>query len=90
MDNMEGLKIGDEVMWRPGFGHDDARLAKVTGIELIAKGEKYGQPVESVDWAIVHSVVVDLDTGHWAYGHQISIPESIICIGCSQTWCECE
>ena len=69
---MEKLKIGDEVMWRPGFGHEEPMPAKITGIELIARGEKYGQPVESVDWAIVNSVVVDLDTGHWAYGHQIS------------------
>jgi hypothetical protein len=69
---MSKLKIGDEVKWRPGFGHDAPQTAKVIGIELIAKGEKYGQPIESVDWDIVHSVVVDLDNDHWAYGHQIS------------------
>ena len=66
------LKIGDEVKWRPGFGQDLPRKAKIIGIELIAKGEKYGQPVDKVDWSLVHSVVVDLDNDHWAYGHQLA------------------
>lgn len=69
---MSTLRVGDEVMWRGGFGSDAPCKAKVTGIEVCPAGEKYGSPRESVEWSKIHSVVVDLDNGHWAMGHQIS------------------
>ena len=69
--NMKTLKVGDEVMWRGGFGSDAPRKAKVVGIELCRAGEKYGEPRESVDWSKKDRIVVDLDNGHWAKGHQI-------------------
>jgi hypothetical protein len=69
---MEYLKVGDEVMWRGGFGSEPPCKAKVIGLEVCPAGEKYGTPRESVEWSKIHSVVVDLDNGHWAKGHQIS------------------
>jgi hypothetical protein len=68
---MEYLKVGDEVMWRGGFGSEPPRKAKVIGLEVCPAGEKYGTPSESVEWSKIHSVVVDLDNGHWAKGSQI-------------------
>jgi hypothetical protein len=66
------LKIGDEVIWKGGFGMDKSKTAKVTGIE-VTNGGKYGDPVDEVKWSKVRDreVVVDLDNGHWAYGSQI-------------------
>ena len=71
---MEKLKIGDNVMWRGGFGSDAPKPAKVTGIEKCAEGKKNGETIFSVPWDKVDSrkIVVDLDNGHWAYGTQIS------------------
>jgi hypothetical protein len=69
---MKQLKVGDIVMWRGGFGSDSPCKAKVVGIEVCRPGEKYGEPRESVDWNKVNSVVVDLENGHWAKGHQLS------------------
>lgn len=68
---MRTLKVGDEVMWCGGFGIDPPQRAKVTGIELCELGEKYGDPVEEVEWSKHDRIVVDLDNGHWARGHQI-------------------
>jgi len=71
---MAKLKVGDAVLWRGGFGSEPAKTAKVEGIEVCKSGEKYGKPVDSVDWATVKNgnITVDLDNGHWAYGRQIS------------------
>ena len=66
------LKVGDEVMWRGGFGSDAPKRAKVENIELCAPGEKYGEHREEVEWSKRDRIVVDLDNGHWAKGHQIS------------------
>lgn len=70
---MATLKVGDEVLWRGGFGMDAPRKAKVEGIE-ITRGDKYGDPVDEVEWSEVYgrNVTVDLDNDHWAYAEQIS------------------
>lgn len=67
------LKIGDKVMWRGAWGKEPAEEAIIDGIELCPDGGKYGDAVESVTWSTVKNggVVVSLDNGHWAYGHQI-------------------
>lgn len=66
------LKVGDTVMWRGSFGSDAPKKAVVEGIELCRSGEKYGEPVDEVAWTDKDKIVVDLDNGHWAKGHQIS------------------
>ena len=71
---METLKIGDQVLWRGGFGMDDQRFAEVVGLTVTEdEREKYGKDVEEVEWEEVLSnhCVVSLDNGHWAYGEQI-------------------
>jgi hypothetical protein len=71
-NKMANLKIGDKVMWRGGFGSEPAKEATVTGIELCKSGQKYGEPCSEVDWKDKDRIVVDLDNGHWAKGHQLS------------------
>lgn len=66
------LKVGDEVMWRGGFGSESPKLAKVEGIEICKSGSKYGKPVDKVSWKRKDEITVDLDNGHWARGSQLS------------------
>ena len=72
MANKITLKVGDEVMWRGGFGGDTPKKAKVISIEICQGGSKYGKSVDQVFWKYQDKIVVDLDNGHWARGHQIS------------------
>lgn len=48
--------------------------ARVTAIELVDPGEKYGLPVPAAPWALVRAcgVTVSLDRGTWAYGDRLS------------------
>jgi hypothetical protein len=67
------LNVGDKVMWRGGFGGDAPKEATITGIELCEYPDgKYGMSVTQVDWSKQDRIVVDLDNGQWARGHQIS------------------
>lgn len=72
MANKIILKVGDQVMWRGSFGSDAPKKAVVENIELCRAGQKYGEPVDEVSWSDKDKIVVDLDNGHWAKGHQIS------------------
>ena len=69
---MTKLKVGDQVLWRGGFGSEPAQKAKVEEIEVCLPGEKYGDQVDEVEWSKKANIVVILDNGHWARGHQIS------------------
>jgi hypothetical protein len=68
------LRVGDTVKWKGSFGADAYEFAQVMCIELCEPGNKYGDEVEAVPWAVCGSreVVVNLDNGHWAYGTQIA------------------
>ena len=72
MENKIILKVGDRVMCRGGFGSDAPKEAIVESIEICPTGEKYGKQVYEVEWSKKDYIVVDLDNGHWARGHQIS------------------
>ena len=68
------LRVGDRVLWSGAWGLDAPRPARVTGIELVEPEQvKGGVPVDAVPWsaAVERDVIVDLDNGHWAYGHQL-------------------
>jgi hypothetical protein len=69
---MELLEVGSTVNWRGGFGKSNPIKAKVLKIEVNCFG-RIGQIVPSVEWGLVNSknVIVDLDNGTWAYGHQL-------------------
>lgn len=72
---MSILKVGDEVMWRGGFGDDPAKVAKVVQIEITEQARsKYGVSVDSVHWDMVkaNKTLISLDNGHWCYGEQVS------------------
>jgi hypothetical protein len=72
------LSVGDEVMWRGGFGQHAPLPARVTGIFIPnqqgdADGE--GKNVEVIPWSAVDSVIIDVSSEGktwWAYGDQIS------------------
>lgn len=67
------LHVGDEVMWRGGFGANALLPARVVGIERTElPNQKYGSSVELIAWKDIACSVIDLDTGNWAYGDQIS------------------
>lgn len=67
------LHVGDEVMWRGGFGAHAPLPARVIGIEKTdLPNQKEGSSVESIAWKDIACSVIDLDTGNWAYGDQIS------------------
>jgi len=67
------LNIGDTVSWRGAWGTEPAKKAKVTDMQLVPAGEKYGKDVKSAKWTTVEAdkIVVNLDNGHWAYGYQL-------------------
>lgn len=71
------LNIGDTVVWRGAWGHDEPKDAKVTHIEKCEPMMKNGESVSYVPWSEVNSrqIVVDLDNGHWAYGNQLTQKE---------------
>ena len=68
------LKVGDTVIWKGGFGSDAPKETIVQGIEVCHEGNKYGKPVDKVEWSKVNSrkIVVDLASGNWAYGTQLT------------------
>ncbi len=72
----ETIKVGDDVVWRGGFGQDMPLSATVKGMTLTDNPrEKYGESVDEVDLYSVREnlVVFDLDNGHWCYSEQIDL-----------------
>lgn len=66
------LCVGDRVLWRGGFGADEAKVARVVAIERCASPRsKYGERVPEVEWDLREYLNVTLDDGSWAYGDQI-------------------
>ena len=69
------LNKGDTVLWRHGWGRDPEKEAVVTSIQINdMNGSKHGTQVDAVSWDTVteRNVIVDLDTGHWAWAFQIA------------------
>ena len=72
----ETIKVGDDVVWRGGFGQDMPLSAMVEGMTLTEHPrEKYGMEVDKVSVQNVQEnrVVFDLDNGHWCYSEQIEL-----------------
>lgn len=68
------LKVGDEVIWRSGWGEGAPRPARVKRIEVDCNQlAEDGVLVDELPWGQVHtrSTVVDLENGSWAYGTQL-------------------
>jgi hypothetical protein len=74
------LKKGDIVHWRDGWGSGALSKVKVTSLD-VTKGpnEKYGEPVQEVEWKMVQEnrVVIGLDSlsggmSKWAYSYQVA------------------
>lgn len=70
---MQMLKVGQEVIWRGGFGMDAPMKAVVTSIEETEMPRcKHGEPVNEIAWNRKRFAVVTLSNGSWAYGEQLS------------------
>lgn len=67
-------KVGDQVMWRGGFGSDAPKIATIETIELVEEGQKYGDEVQEVADSDMNgrTVVVSLTNGYWCYAEAIS------------------
>lgn len=69
------LTVGDTVWVRGNFGTDAPHRDVVLGLQVTrGRREKYGRAVDAVSWDRVRNnyVVVDLESGHWAYGEQVT------------------
>lgn len=71
------IKIGTKVAYRL-HGNRGLSYAHVSGIEECECGEKYGEPVDKVDFNLRGGnygrgveYTFELDDGHWCYGEQI-------------------
>lgn len=70
---MSVLRVGDEVIWRGGWGRNAPTRATVTHIEILdGTSAKHGLDTDEVAWEASDNFVVDLDNGHWAYGSQLT------------------
>ena len=72
------IKIGTKVAYRQN-GSRGLSVAHVTNIEECECGEKYGEPIDEVDFKLragdfANGVEYnfDLDDGHWCHGEQIT------------------
>lgn len=73
---MTRLKMGDPVVYRPDYGHDNPVVAYITGLSITEEPrDKYGDDVESVsvDVVVDNRCCFCLDDGHWAYSDQIDL-----------------
>lgn len=73
------IKNGTVVNWRGSWGHAIEKKATITGIDFCEiEGYKYGVTVPEIWAKDKDRCVFTLDTGNWAYGHQIDLlPESL-------------
>jgi len=69
------IRVGDKVMWRDRWGQGYPRPATIEAIEVCTVDDKSGIDVEEVREELKDVCVFDLDNGHWAYGHQIDLPQ---------------
>jgi len=78
---MSKLSVGDVVMWKGSWGHEDSRLATIHNIAVCkTPGDQNDvSSMDSIAWSMIkgRDVVVDLvsypekDNDHWAWGFQI-------------------
>lgn len=67
------LKAGDWV-WYPALYGRPPEPARIKHIDLCARpGAKYGVPVEEVFVIDLPRCTLDLDNGHFAYGHNLKV-----------------
>lgn len=67
------LSVGDQVVYRPGFGYQAETMVTVIALEETAYGEKYGTEVDGISKETfdAKAFVASFDNGHWGYGHQV-------------------
>ena len=66
------INVGDMVF---SSRHGYANVTAIEIVEDICSGSKYGVDVPKVPNTIKDNCIFDLDNGHWAYGHQVTILE---------------
>ncbi len=68
------IKVGNIIWYRPCFGMDAPKQARVEGLTLTQdRRSKYGVQYDCVSHAYVmdNKVLFHLDDGHWCYSDQI-------------------
>lgn len=65
------LKVGSKVKYRRGFSSIVPVEATITDMDYVQPGEKYGTPVQEVEWDDRDHIVCTMSDGSWAYGEQI-------------------
>ena len=63
------LCVGDQVVYRDSYSANNEPMTVVALEQTHEPGSKYGEEAESVLWD--STFIADLDTGHFAYAHQI-------------------
>ena len=74
------LKVGDKVVYCPGFGTDAPVEVTVEELELTPYPDcKHGDLVDEVSWDQVREdlVVFGLSNDKWSYSYQIDIEASL-------------
>lgn len=76
MAKKQVIKIGTKVRYH--LNGSGSKTARVVGIEECECGEKYGEPIDEVNfnqrggnYGAGVSYTFDLDDNHWCYGEQI-------------------
>ena len=73
------LRVGDEVMYRPGWGSGSLTQVRIESMEYTEEPRgKYGHSIDLASWDAIaaNHVMFDLDNGHWSYSDQIDIEET--------------
>ena len=73
------LKVGDPIVYRPGFGMELPVMVKVVALTVTGLREKDGVEVEDVEWYMVEQnrCLMCFDNGHWGYSDQIDLGPSL-------------
>ena len=70
------IRIGDPVIYSPGWGSKAPILVKVVAITITEeRRDKYGNDVDEADWELVidNRICFSFDDGHWGYSDQIDL-----------------
>ena len=76
---MSKLRVGDEVVYRGGFGTEEPQTVTVTAIVICPdEYNKQGEEVLEIDGKKVRdaNMIYDLSNNRWCRGHQIDMWKS--------------
>lgn len=72
----ETINVGDQIVYKAGFGDDLPKITRVTQMEVTDYArEKYGDEREEASLELVEDnrVCISLENGHWCYSEQVDL-----------------